>query len=56
MPLVNIKRGEKRGEFISRCMGSSKMKEEFPNRKQRIAVCISIIEERYSKTIGKNWK
>jgi hypothetical protein len=41
MPLVERRPGEQRDEFISRCMGDSKMIIEFPDNKQRYAVCIS---------------
>ena len=39
MPLPNKKLGEKTKEFISRCMGSEKMENEFSDQKQRYAVC-----------------
>ena len=41
MPLP--KRGEKESkkEFVSRCISSDKMKEEFPDNQQRTAVCLS---------------
>ena len=56
MPLeIKVKSGENRGNFISRCMGDKQMRQEFPNRKQRAAVCISLFEDRYSKSIGKRW-
>lgn len=35
------KEGEKRDEFISRCMSDEQMKKEFKDREQRIAVCFS---------------
>jgi hypothetical protein len=31
--------GESEDEFISRCMGDSTMNKEFPDEKQRAAVC-----------------
>jgi hypothetical protein len=39
LPLPNGKRNKK--AFISDCMSSEKMKKEFPNNKQRLAVCYS---------------
>lgn len=33
--------GETEDEFISRCMGDSTMNKEFPDEKQRAAVCYS---------------
>jgi hypothetical protein len=41
MPLP--KRGEKetKEEFMARCMSNDKVREEFPNQQQRVAVCMS---------------
>ena len=39
MPLTKPKPTEKKEEFISRCMGDSTMNKEFPNEKQRAAIC-----------------
>ena len=39
MPLPKPKPKEKQGEFMVRCVSDSKMKSEFPNKTQRIAVC-----------------
>jgi hypothetical protein len=41
MPLVTPKKSEKQGEFVSRCMGDETMNKEFPDQKQRAAVCYS---------------
>ena len=41
MPLVTPKKSEKQGEFVSRCMGEETMNKDFPNQKQRAAVCYS---------------
>jgi len=35
------KKGENRSAFISRCMSDDSMKKEFPDQKQRVAVCMS---------------
>lgn len=40
MPKPN--KGEEHDEFISRCMGNEVMKDEFPDEKQRVAVCNEI--------------
>lgn len=39
------KEGESKKEFVSRCMGDSKMNEEFPESDQRYAVCNKYAEE-----------
>lgn len=41
MPLPTPRKGEKQDEFISRCMSDETAKREFPNNKQRQAVCFS---------------
>lgn len=37
--LPKRKKGEDKKKFRTRCMGSKAMKREFPDRKQRFAVC-----------------
>lgn len=39
MPLPTRKPEEKREEFIQRCLGDEVMKSEYPNIKQRLAIC-----------------
>ena len=39
MPIPKPRKGETQKAFISRCMGSSGMNNEFPDQKQRAAVC-----------------
>lgn len=39
MPIPKPKKDEKKEEFIKRCMSNSKMKQEYPTTKQRLAVC-----------------
>ena len=41
MPLPRPRPGESRSDFMSRCMGDSKAREEFPRQGQRAAVCMS---------------
>lgn len=41
MPLPTPKRGEKQAAFISRCMGNSQAKKDFPKQDQRLGVCHS---------------
>ena len=41
MPLPTPNKGEKEKDFISRCMGNNTMKKEYPDTKQRTAVCYS---------------
>ena len=41
MPLVKPKNKEKKSEFVSRCIGDTQSGKDFPDQKQRIAVCYS---------------
>lgn len=41
MPLPSPNKGESQDKFISRCMGNESAKKEFPDNKQRTAVCFS---------------
>ena len=50
MPLPSKDREEKPKDFMSRCMSSDKMKSEYPDQKQRTAVCMSKATE-YSSIV-----
>ena len=39
MPLPTIKKDETRDQFIERCMQDTVMKKEYPDARQRLAVC-----------------
>jgi len=41
MPLPSKDKDEKPNDFMSRCMSSDKMQKEYPDQKQRTAVCMS---------------
>lgn len=41
MPLPKKNKDENKDKFVSRCMGNETMKKEYPNEKQRVAICIS---------------
>lgn len=41
MPLPNPRPNENMRQFVGRCMGDSKAIQEFPNKRQRYAVCIN---------------
>ena len=45
MPLVKPNRNESKDDFMSRCMGDSKMGSEYGNPKQRAAVCNTIFSD-----------
>ena len=57
MPLPTPHDKEKRGDFLKRCMLDLGKKGEFPDAKQRAAVCHSQFDKGRSKasvTIGEN--
>lgn len=39
MPIPKPKKGESQKDFISRCMSNDTMNDEYPDQKQRTAVC-----------------
>jgi len=46
MPLPKPRPSEPSKEFIKRCMDSEVMKKEFPEHKQRLAVCHSQLKKK----------
>lgn len=56
MPLVNPKKAEKEKEFISRCAGDSSMIKEFPNPKQRLAVCYNQLKKNSKASESIDWE
>jgi len=54
MPIPKPNKGEKKDDFISRCMGNSVMTKEYGDEKQRYAVCNSAWENRNKKSENKN--
>lgn len=56
MPMPRPGKNEEQQAFISRCMGSEAMLEEFPDQKQRAAVCYDIWRDHHGEadTDGKS--
>ena len=46
MPLPNPKPRENKDKFLSRCVTSDIMRDEFPDGKQRFVVCLQQYEDR----------
>jgi len=46
MPLPSPSSDESRDDFLSRCAGDEKMNEDFPDTKQRVAVCGNLYDKR----------
>jgi hypothetical protein len=40
MPIPNRKKGQDENSFMSSCMSNPAMKKEYPDQKQRVAICI----------------
>ena len=49
MPLPTPKKGQKEEAFISSCMASPTMNKEYPNQKQRYAICLSQFNRKKKK-------
>jgi len=49
MPLMNPKKGDDQNSFMPKCMGDESLKKEFPNQKQRVAVCLSQFRRKKAK-------
>lgn len=49
MPIPTPKKGEKRSDFISSCMGDEAMNKDYPDNKQRAAICYSKWDDKKSK-------
>jgi len=54
MPIPSPRGGQDKDNFVSSCMSNETMKKEFPNEKQRVAVCHSKYKQ--SKKNSKNSK
>lgn len=52
MPLPSPDDKKDKGGFISKCMGDPEMRSEFPNEKQRLAVCHS----QHKRAKGNYWE
>ena len=40
MPIPNKRKDEDKTKFVSRCMGDKIMKKDYPDNKQRVAICL----------------
>jgi hypothetical protein len=50
MPIPDLKPNEDKQKFVARCMGSETMKKEYPDNKQRIAICLSQSKPKQGKS------
>ncbi len=56
MPLMKPEKSEEQKKFVSRCVGDSSMVEEFPDQKQRIAVCYSQFKRKAKASESLDWE
>jgi len=54
MPMPEPHDGEKQDEFMNRCMSADVMKTDFPDEKQRLAVCFRQFGEKKKAKSSEN--
>lgn len=61
MPIPSRKQNEDKQKFVSRCMSNETMKKEYPDSKQRVAICLgqtrtkgNLLEEVHDELFAKN--
>ena len=55
MPLPKPTKNQKQSEFVSKCMGDAMMNKDFPDQKQRAAVCYSQYRRRVKNKGQASW-
>jgi len=53
MPIPSRKQNEDKNSFISRCMSNDTMKKEYPDNKQRVAICLGQTKKTKSSLLDK---
>lgn len=56
MPLPKPRKNEKQSEFVSKCMGDPTMNNDFPQQKQRAAVCYSQFKRKSKASESLDWE
>ena len=56
MPLPKPKKNEQQSEFVSKCMGDEMMNTDFPEQKQRAAVCYSQFKRKAKASESLDWE
>jgi len=63
MPIPQRKQNEDKQKFVSRCMGNETMKKDYPDTKQRVAICLgqtrqkgksNLVEEVHDELFANN--
>jgi len=52
MPLPKPEKNEKSNKFVSRCMRDETMNKEYPDEKQRIAICLNRVSGIFDRTVS----
>lgn len=55
MPLPTPRKGQDQNAFMQKCMGNETIKKDFPDQKQRIAVCLSQFKRKKAKAASANF-
>jgi hypothetical protein len=53
---IDVRPGESESDYVGRCVSSSEMMGEFPDEKQRLAVCYSQYKEKFNFPKGTCWE
>ena len=56
MPLPKPSKNQKQSEFISKCMADEAMNSEFPDQKQRSAVCSIQFKRKANASESLDWE
>lgn len=54
MPIPKRKQNEDKQKYVSRCMGNETMKKDYPDTKQRVAICLGQTGEKTKSSILSN--
>ena len=56
MPMPKPNKGEKENEFMQKCMSDGPMRVEFPDQKQRAAICYNQMKRQKAKASSLDWE
>jgi hypothetical protein len=56
MPIPTRRKGERRNDFVSRCMGDSIMNREYPDKKKRAAICNTQADKQSTNATHQNYR
>lgn len=54
MPIPHPDQNEDKQKFVSRCMGNETMKKDYPDAKQRVAICLGQTKEKNKSSLIEN--